>query len=187
MTFKGRNLSMISKREQIAITVLTVIALPTGICVGQTTDNIILQRTNLELAANQSYATAIILQPYSTYSIVSDIDPINESIIDALVRIRISSDTNSRTMLHRGDTRHRNSTFIPFSAYYIVNVTNMGYISIISINLTIIRIGGPINNPISPDIALLMIILPLSLITGVPLLVLYLSLVLYRRQKKRMP
>ncbi len=187
MTFRNRNFSMSSKRTQIAIVTLVLITLPAGFCVAQTTDNPILQRTNLELTANQSFITRITLQPYSIYSIVSDIDPINTSIVDAIVRIRISSDTNSKTMLHRGDTRHRNSTFIPFSAYYTVNATNTGYIAIININLTITRIGGSTINPISPDIALLKIVLPLSLIAGIPLLILYLSLVLYRRRMKRKP
>jgi len=138
------------------------------------------------IPAEQSFWTEIVLQPYYQYQVISSIDPIDELIVDAIVRIKIDSDANSRTILHRGDVRYRNVSFIPRTESYTVNVTNMGFISIVTVNLSIIQTGEPTINPFSPELVVWRVIIPIGFMITIPLLVLYTSLVLYRKRLQKM-
>ncbi len=166
--------SVIVMRELLVAALLIVAIAPlTPGLVLQYEETVVIQKTNLTLQSGESYWTTFTLEPYAPHTTESDIDPIDPSIAEPLIRIRIDSETHSKTILHRGDTRHSNSSFTPTSQSYTLNITNMGYIREISVNFTITQTGEPPTNLFPPERVLSEILLPVGLMVAIPLGALY--------------
>ena len=177
------HISVIVMREQLvaALLIVAIVPLTPGLVL-QYEETVVIQKTNLTLQSGESYWTTFTLEPYAPHTTESDIDPIDSSITEPLIRIRIDSETRSLTILHRGDTRHSNSSFTPTSQSYTLNITNMGYIQEISVNLTITQTGEPPTNLFPPERILSEILLPVGLMVTIPLGALYGMIMLYKKR-----
>ncbi|TFH11661.1 MAG: hypothetical protein E4H14_00450 [Candidatus Thorarchaeota archaeon] len=174
---------MASYGNQVIAGILLLIIFSSGGVVAQTEENVILELTSISLQSERSFLTEIIFSPYETYRITSDIFPTDETIIEPLIRIRISSDTNSITRVHRGDSKYGNSTFVPYTHQYLVNVTNMGLLPVITFNLTILQTSDSRSNPFAQEIVLQNALIALVIITIIPLGIIYLGLVGFRKRQ----
>lgn len=177
------HISVIVMREQLvaALLIAAIAPLTPGLVV-QYAETVVIQKTNLTLQSGESYWTTFILEPYAPHIIESDIDPIDPSIAEPLIRIRIDSETRAKTILHRGDTRHSNSSFTPTIELHTLNITNMGYIQEISVNFTITQTGEPPTNLFPPERVLSEILLPVGLMVAIPLGALYGMIMLYKKR-----
>jgi len=177
------HISVIVMREQLvaALLIVAIVPLTPGLLL-QYEETVVIQKTNLTLQSGESYWTTFTLEPYAPHTTESDIDPIDPSIAEPLIRIRIDSETRSLTILHRGDRRHSNSSFTPTSQSYTLNITNMGYIQEISVNFTITQTGEPPTNLFPPERVLSEILLPVGLMVAIPLGALYGMIMLYKKR-----
>ncbi len=148
-------------------------------------DAIVFQRVNLVVESEEYYSQSLFLEPYATYGVKSNISPIDSLIEEPILSISILSETNSFTMVHRGDTKHAEGEFIPRSTFYVLNITNPGYIQQIALNITISKTENSPNSSVDvPYLDVLILVVPI-IVGPIVSLIVVIAIVRIRSKKSQ--
>ncbi|MGV9170017.1 MAG: hypothetical protein ACOC38_08785 [Promethearchaeia archaeon] len=128
---------------------------------------------DISLAARENYRRNLVLVKNAPHRITANVRPKALDTSDVVVKIEITKDGNGRHILYRGDTPCVNTTFTPLYEDYILNITNMGVIDEVSVNMTITQTGSAVEySPLETIIRITPLLLGVSLLVMAPVVLL---------------
>ncbi|MHA2002789.1 MAG: hypothetical protein ACW960_01675 [Candidatus Thorarchaeota archaeon] len=141
---------------------------------------------NLKLAANEFYSAEIVVQPQAPYRILSDIHPFTAETTEELVVISFRSEGAGGfgVIYHSGD-QHRNTTWTPRGAEYVLNITNREYLAEVFVNLTVAQIGPPTITIVPWESIVASAFVPLAIAILMPPALFAVAIAFYRKFRLR--
>lgn len=145
---------------------------------------IVFQVTNLVLESNESFTRNLVLEAYAQYSIISEINVTDETIIEPIVTISIQDmSLSGYTILHRGDRPYANVTWTPDATDYTIEIENNGEVDAVEVSVTITQTEPPDTWFISPGYRILSVLDTLLLMFALPAALVALALLLYKYRR----
>jgi len=181
----GANEEVMIMRTGILVTIfiLTILLTPPPVA-AQDTDLAILEIINLNLSLNEIHRTNVDLEPYAPHIAESNMSSVNTSVVESIVTIHITSESDSYHIEHYKEFLHHSLEFTPLVSYYQVDIRNEGHVNAVLVNLTIKQIGPPTTAFYSPEAMIFVVVVPLTLANILPIVPLIAVITLYKKKRR---
>lgn len=143
---------------------------------------IVYHLNNNVLASKEVFIDNFSLEPYAPHSIESEINTTDQSTSEAIVVITISSEMGGgKIILIYGSHPNTNTTFTPGVALYEIKMEN-NVAETVEVSITIRQTGQPSTDAFASGNLLMAIVIPLSIIIGLPVIITTSALFIYRNR-----
>ena len=172
------------ERILILLSVLGIISNLTTPVMMNDTPSEVFSVTDLHLLSNQSYSVHVFLESNAPHNITSTINPVDPLMTELAIYVTIISERGSLQFGHRGDVQNRTVSFTPLSHLYTLEISNMGHINCVVVNLTIVQVGSPVTH-YYPQEDLLLLLFSVVILITFPVGVVVVILIIIKRRKLR--